>query len=202
MSVTDTNFRIDVPATVLARARRGEMSALEALYRLFERPAYTLALRLLGQPEAAREVMHDAMLRMLERIGQFRSDAPFWSWLRRILVNEALMKLRRERGLTCEPLPEADDTPGSSPAPWLLADTQALEAALARLPALTRSVLWLYHVEQYTHAEIAELTGKSASFSKSQVARGTQRLRELLTAGATAHAPTTAEVTPCLSATH
>jgi DNA-directed RNA polymerase specialized sigma24 family protein len=45
---------------------------------------------------------------------------------------------------------------------------------------MTRSVLWLYHVEEYTHQEIAEMTGKSVSFSKSQVARGGSRLRRLL----------------------
>ncbi|MGB4860150.1 MAG: sigma factor-like helix-turn-helix DNA-binding protein, partial [Dokdonella sp.] len=48
------------------------------------------------------------------------------------------------------------------------------------LPVVTRSVIWLYHVEGYTHAEIAEMTGNSISFSKSQLARGTQRLRALL----------------------
>ncbi len=60
---------------------------------------------------------------------------------------------------------------------WVRADTLALERALGELPALTRSVLWLYHVEGYSHPEIAELVGKTTSFSKSQVARGTARLR-------------------------
>jgi len=64
--------------------------------------------------------------------------------------------------------------------PWVRADSAALERALAGLSALTRSVLWLYHVEGYAHHEIAEQLGKTASFSKSQVARGTARLRELL----------------------
>ena len=62
----------------------------------------------------------------------------------------------------------------------MLADAARLERALNDLPPLTRSVLWLYHVEEYTHQEIAEMTGKSVSFSKSQVARGSSRLRRLL----------------------
>jgi RNA polymerase sigma-70 factor (ECF subfamily) len=178
--VSSASFQIELPDTVLARACRGETGALEQIYRAFEQPAYTLALRMLGDADHAREAMHDAMLHVLERIGQFRGDAPFWGWLRRIVVNEALMRLRRERGLTFDALPDADDTPGDAPAPWMLADAQNLQRALARLPALTRSVLWLYHVEEYTHPEIAELTGKSVSFSKSQVARGGSRLRALL----------------------
>ena len=55
-----------------------------------------------------------------------------------------------------------------------------VERALATLPALTRSVVWLHDVEGYTHAEIGRLLGRTASFSKSQLARAHVRLRELL----------------------
>jgi RNA polymerase sigma factor (sigma-70 family) len=187
------SFQIDVPETTLARARRGDLRALEEIYRTFERPAYTLALRMLGNVDSAREVMHDAMLHLLERIDQFRGDAPFWGWLRQIVVNQALMKLRRERGVQFEDLPDDDDSPSLGPPPWALADAKHLERAMDRLPALTRSVLWLYHVEEYTHQEIAAMTGKSVSFSKSQVARGGSRLRDLLEPAQ--------EVAPCLLAT-
>lgn len=196
--MSSASFQIELPDTVLARARRGEAGALEQVYRAFEQPAYTLALRMLGDADHAREAMHDAMLHVLERIGQFRGDAPFWGWLRRIVVNEALMRMRRERGIAFEGLADDDGTPGDAPAPWLLADAQRLQRALARLPALTRSVLWLYHVEEYTHPEIAELTGKSVSFSKSQVARGSQRLRNLLDPS---HSEIPQEAVPCMTAT-
>ena len=178
--VSAASFQIEVPDLVLARARRGDARALETIYRAFERPAYTLALRIVGDVESAREVMHDAMLRLIERIGQFRGDSPFWGWLRQIVVNEALMRLRRDRGAVLEDIDDGDEPPGDGPPPWMLADAARLERALNDLPPLTRSVLWLYHVEEYTHQEIAEMTGKSVSFSKSQVARGSSRLRRLL----------------------
>ena len=196
--MSSASFQIELPDTVLARARRGEAGALEQVYRAFEQPAYTLALRMLGDADHAREAVHDAMLHVLERVGQFRGDAPFWGWLRRIVVNEALMRLRRERGLAFDALPDDDGTPGDGPAPWLFADARHLQRALERLPALTRSVLWLYHVEEYTHPEIAELTGKSVSFSKSQVARGSQRLRRLLEPAPSDHIQ---EAAPCMTAT-
>lgn len=198
LPVSASNFQIDLPETTLARARRGDLHALEQIYRAFERPAYTLALRLLGNVETAREVVHDAMLHLLERIGQFRGDAPFWGWLRQIVVNEALMKLRRERGVQFEELPDDDGTPSAEPAPWMLADAGHLERALEKLPPLTRSVLWLYHVEEYTHQEIAEMTGKSVSFSKSQVARGSSRLRDLLDPSLYENPQ---EAAPCLTVT-
>ena len=178
--VSAASFQIEVPELVLARARRGDARALEEIYRAFERPAYTLALRMVNDVESAREVVHDAMLRMIERIDQFRGDAPFWGWLRQIVVNESLMHLRKSRSAAFEVLDERDEPPGEGPPPWLLADGAQLERALGALPPLTRSVLWLYHVEEYTHQEIAEMTGKSVSFSKSQVARGASRLRRLL----------------------
>ncbi len=174
------SFQIEVAELVLARARRGDARALEEIYRAFERPAYTLALRMVGDRESAREVMHDAMLRLIERIGQYRGEAPFWGWLRQIVVNESLMRLRRERGVVFDDIDDREEPPGEGSPPWMLADAARLERALAELPPLTRSVLWLYHVEEYTHQEIAEMTGKSVSFSKSQVARGGNRLRRLL----------------------
>ena len=173
-----TSFQIEIPDTVLARARRGENGALEQIYRAFERPAFTLALRMLGDAEHARETVHDAMLHVLERVGQFRGESPFWGWLRQIVVNQALMRLRKDRGVVLEELPEDDDTQGNATPPWVLADARRLELALARLPALTRSVLWLYHVEDYTHQEIAATLRIPVGTSKARLfdARGKLRL--------------------------
>ena len=173
-------FRIEVPDTVLARARRGDGRAFEQVYRLFERPAWTLALRLCGNPEDAREIVHDAMLHLFQRIGQFRGESPFWGWVRQIVLNEALMRLRRERGKVFDEIDETNEPVIDNGFPWAELDRRQLDATLARLSDAARSVIWLYHVEGYTHAEIAGMTGKTVSFSKSQLARGTARLRELL----------------------
>lgn len=170
--------QLELPSTVVERARAGELAAFEQIYRRFERPVYTLALRMLGDAESAREVLHDAMLKVFQRIGQYRNDAPFWAWLRQIASNEALMRLRREHRF--EPEPDEDQVADGAAPPWVRADALALERALGQLPAVTRSVLWLYHVEGYSHPEIADMVGKTTSFSKSQVARGTARLRALL----------------------
>ena len=176
--MTASSFQIDVPQALLARACAGELGAFEQIYRRFERPVYTLALRLLGDSESARDVLHDAMLKVFQRIATFRGESPFWGWLRQIALNEALMRLRQHD--RAESSDEIDAFVDDAPGPWAHADAGTLERALARLPAQTRSVLWLYHVEGYSHPEIAELVGKSVSFSKSQVARGTQRLREII----------------------
>ena len=176
-----SSFAIDVPGTLLARARAGERAAIEQLYRWFERPVFTLALRICGDREEASEVLQDTMLKVIDRIHGFRGDSPFWGWLRQIAVNEALMRLRRgrlhPRALELDLHEPADEL---APPPPAAADAAALQRALSALPAPTRSVLWLYHAEGYTHEEIGVLMDRTTSFSKSQLARGTRRLRALL----------------------
>ena len=176
-----STFAIDVPATLLDRARRGEPAAFEQLYRSFERPVFTLALRLTGRREEAQDVLQETMIKLLDRIAAFRGDSPFWGWLRQIAVNEALMLMRRRGKFVVEgEFDEAALTDNEQMLPPRAADAAILARALSEMPGATRSVLWLYHAEGYTHEEIAAAMGKSLSFSKSQLARGTRRLRVLL----------------------
>lgn len=182
-----SSFAIDVPDALLARARAGERAAFEQLYRWFERPVFTLALRIGGDRDEAAEVLQETMLKVIDRIADFRGQgerggSPFWGWLRRIAVNEALMRLRRGRKLAHELSGDVigDLSDDHGPLPPAAADAAQLQRALALLPVATRSVLWLYHAEGYTHEEIAHLMQRTPSFSKSQLARGTRRLRAIL----------------------
>ncbi|MGO4223026.1 RNA polymerase sigma factor [Lysobacter sp. TAF61] len=186
-SAPRSSFAIDVPDAVLARARAGDRSAFEQIYRWFERPVFNLALRILGGAYAgdrdeAAEVLQETMLKVYGKLGEFRGNgSPFWGWLRQIAVNEALMRLRSQRRHAHDvPLDGDDLVMDPGPLPTAAADAAALGRALAQLPTTTRSVLWLYHAEGYTHEEIAALMQRTPSFSKSQLARGGRRLRELL----------------------
>lgn len=177
-------FAIEVCETVLRRARAGEREAFEQLYRQFERPVYTLAVRMLGDAHGdgradAAEVLQDTMLKVFRSLHEFRGDAsPFWGWLRRIAVNETLMRLRsRRRHALDVALEDEGAFEDDAPPPPAAADASRLQRALTSLPPVTRSVLWLYHGEGYTHEEIAALMQRTPSFSKSQLARGTRRLR-------------------------
>ena len=186
---TRSSFAIDVPAALLARAQQGERDAFEQLYRWFERPVFTLALRICGDRGEADEVLQETMLKVWSATtgsaaGGFRGDggSPFWGWLRQVAVNESLMRLRRGRRLAVEldGLDGDEYAEDHAPPPPAAADAALLQRALDQLPHATRSVLWLYHGEGYTHDEIATAMQRSVSFSKSQLARGTRRLRILL----------------------
>jgi RNA polymerase sigma factor (sigma-70 family) len=176
-----SNFAIDIPSNVLTSARQGDIRAFEQIYRWFERPVFTLAHRLCGQREEAQDVLQECMIKLYHKLGEFRGDCPFWAWFRQIVVNECLMRLRKRQNHLQAQLPEnAHELEGDIVLPPQAADTRQLNHALQSLPDTTRSVLWLYHVEGYTHEEIAELMNKTVSFSKSQCARGGKKLRELL----------------------
>lgn len=170
-------FDVPVADEVLAGARRGDRGAQGRLYQAFEHAVYNLARRMVGDPDAAKDVTQDAFMKAFGRLHQYRAEAPFGLWLRSIAASESLMHLRRGRyfmdlfttdelvlqSVGCEDVSDVD-----------------LERALGLLPSLPRSVLWLYHVEGYTHAEIAAMCGKTVSFSKSQLSRAHQKLRTLL----------------------
>lgn len=176
-----------VDQLVLARAKAGNEAALETLYRHFEAPVYTLARRLTRTPHDAEDVLQETFLEVLRSIGRFRGDGSFAGWIRKVTASKALMRLRTQRSrVPEEELSEeladaiaADRDHGVAPiatAPERL----DLEAALARLPDTARAVIWLHDVEGYSHDEIAAMVGKTASFSKSQLARAHARLREML----------------------
>ena len=172
---------------MLARAKAGNEAALETLYRHFEAQVYTLARRLTRTPDDAEDVLQETFLEVLRSIGRFRGDGSFEGWIRKVTASKALMRLRTARSrVPEEELSEelahavaADRDHGVAPiatAPERL----DLEAALARLPNTARAVIWLHDVEGYSHDEIAAMVGKTASFSKSQLARAHARLREML----------------------
>jgi RNA polymerase sigma-70 factor (ECF subfamily) len=183
-------FAIDVPDALLERVRKRDAGACEQVYRWFERPVYALAMRMLGCPDAAMDVLQDTFMKAFEKLPGFRAESPFWGWLRQIAVNECLMRLRsrgRDEPAEGEAF-EPDLLEHEGLLPPQAADAARLAEALARLPARTRSVLWLYHAEGYTHEEIAALLGQTPSFSKSQLARGTRKLRALLQPTEASHA--------------
>ncbi|MEZ5467585.1 MAG: sigma-70 family RNA polymerase sigma factor [Lysobacterales bacterium] len=178
--MSTSSFAIDVPDLLIARMKRRDLEAFEQVYRLFDRPVYTLALRLLGNETEAYDLLQDSFLKLFEQVSQYRSEAPFWSWLRRIVVNTALMRLRGRRPMDELDSLMLDHLSDSGPDPVDSVSAQDLKRALGQLPALSRAVLWLYHVEGYTHEEIADAFERTVSFSKSQVARASARLRTLL----------------------
>jgi RNA polymerase sigma-70 factor (ECF subfamily) len=169
-------FRLTDADRVLPRVKAGDPAAQEAVYRAFEAPVYNLARRICRTKEDAEDVLQETFLEVFRSIGSFRGEGSLWGWVRSIAASKALMRLRRNKYRETDELQD-DVVPIRREDTALRMD---LEAALERLNPVSRAVVWLHDVEGYTHEEIARLMDKTASFSKSQLARAHARLRRWL----------------------
>jgi RNA polymerase sigma-70 factor (ECF subfamily) len=177
---------IDIAPDVIRAACAGDARAHEAIYRRCERQVYTLIRRLVTRPAIADELLQETFVEILRSIRDYSGQGSFAGWVRSIAVNKCLMYLRSpwHRSLMFLEDEAADGVPElPDQAPGIDIEAQArtdIERALAALPPLTRSIVWLHDVEGYTHGEIARLLGRTTSFSKSQLSRAHERLRQLL----------------------
>ena len=169
--------QIQVEPAVLLRAQQGDMEAHAGLYATYSRRVYTLARRMLVSPALAEDVLQETFVEVIRKIHTYRGEAELGHWIRRIVVNKCLMLLRsswESKRADGEAMPE----PVATEPPTALGID--LEQALAELKPTARAVVWLHDVEGYTHKEIGKAMGRTASFSKSQLARAHDRLRVLL----------------------
>jgi len=179
---------IDLDPETIRAAAAGDRRAHEAIYRNYQRPVYSLIRRLIARPAVADELFQEVFVEILRSIGGYAGEGSFSGWVRTIAVNKCLMHLRSPWNRSLLWLDA--ETPESSTLRTLAdhgprADAQIaaqadLERAFQMLSPLTRTVVWLHDVEGYTHTEIARALGRTTAFSKSQLARAHQRLRELL----------------------
>ncbi len=176
--MSQSPFDIELDEITLARARRGDMAACELIYRKFHQPSYSVAVRICQCRELAQDVTQEAFITVFRRIGQFRGDAPFWGWLRRVVINHTLSSLRklpRSDAIELQEFHARSDGDHER-----IGQSMDLESALALLDQKDRTVVWLHDVEGYNHREIAELCGKTESYSKTRLSRARAKLREML----------------------
>ena len=165
----------------IQRAKTGNLDALERVYRAYESTVYTLARRMCRTAEDAEDVVQETFLEVCRSIRTLRGTGAgsLTAWIKRIAASKALMRIRREKYREVDELQEDMGYGGRRGSPDLSLGLD-LEAVLARLSGTARSVVWLHDVEGYTHEDIAEMMGKSVSFSKSQLARAHTRMRNWL----------------------
>ena len=177
-----------VSAEAVAAARKGDRSAMDALVRATYADTYTLAFRLTGNEDDARDVAQDAYLRAWRGMRRFRGDAQFSTWMYRITANCAATTLERRSRTRTEPL--ADDAPlpavGDEADPEGLATAEGERAVLSRavagLPIRLRQVLVLHDVYDLPHKVIAERLDITEAAAKVRLHRARRRLHDDLTA--------------------
>lgn len=176
------------PLSDLALARaagQGDMAAFEQLYERHNRRVYSLCLRMTQNIAEAEDLAQEAFIQLFRKIGSFRGDSAFTTWLHRLTVNQVLMHFRkssvkRERttdeGETPVQIVRGTENPNTMP----VLDRIGLDRALKQLPPGYRSVFVLHDVEGHEHEEIAKILGVAVGTSKSQLHKARMKLRKLL----------------------
>jgi RNA polymerase sigma-70 factor (ECF subfamily) len=177
-------------AEAIRLAQQGNANAFEQLYRLHGRRVYALCLRMVGNPADAEDLAQEAFLQLFRKIGTFRGESAFSTWLHRMTVNVVLMRLRKKSlpAVSLEETTEPDEESGGPRkdvgAPDLLLtgsiDRVNLQRCMEQLPPGYRTVFVLHDVQGYEHNEIADIMGCSIGNSKSQLHKARMRIRELL----------------------
>jgi RNA polymerase sigma factor (sigma-70 family) len=161
----------------VALAAAGDTEAFERVYRAHVARVHGLARRMAG-PEAADELTQDVFVRAWQKLGTFRGDSSFGTWLHRLAVNVIIERFR-SLGLQRDRfLGDGEETLGRLSSPRASGDFRLdFDNALARLPHAARNVFVLHDVEGYKHHEIGTLLGISAGTSKSQLHRARTLMR-------------------------
>jgi RNA polymerase sigma-70 factor, ECF subfamily len=165
--------------TDVALAARGDQSAFERLYRTHVGRIHSLTRRMLGSHEAD-EVTQDIFVRTWQKLGQFRGDSAFTTWLHRLAIN-VVIERRRSFAIQRERMsddPDALDLVKVAPA---RADLRVdFEHAIEQLPAGAREIFVLHDVEGYKHREIAVMLHIASGTSKRQLHRARMLMRKYL----------------------
>jgi RNA polymerase sigma-70 factor, ECF subfamily len=181
----------DLPESeAIQRAQHGDGDAFERIYQSYCRRVYALCLRVTRNPAEAEDLTQEAFLTVFRKIQTFRGESAFSTWLHRITVNLALMRLRRKssREISFEETAEQDGNRGgtrkalTSPDLRLAGsfDRLHLARAIDRLGPCHKLVVVLHDIQGYTHKEIARIMDWSIGGSKARLHRARMRLRELL----------------------
>ena len=164
----------------------------EHIYAMYNARVYYLCLRMTGNADDAEDLSQEAFLRLIQKLGTFRGESAFYTWLRRLAINVVLLRFQSaswRREISLEELTDPDLVFGS-PHPREFAsvdlellgaiDRIGLERAIDRLPPGFKAVFVLHDIEGYEHNEISRLLGCSIGTSKSQLHKARLKMRELL----------------------
>ena len=149
----------------------GKRSDQEKLYRMFSSKMFGVCLRYCGDYDDAKDILQDGFIKVFDKIKQFGQRGSFEGWVRRIMVNTALERYRKNNfTITVDKLPEIREDEDNSEANFEFSMNELLEY-VQKLPERYRMVFNLYVFEEMTHKEIGEMMGINEGTSKSDLSR-------------------------------
>jgi RNA polymerase sigma-70 factor (ECF subfamily) len=180
-------------ATLVAAAKKGEAIAFATLVEQYERRIFSVALRMTRNREDAEDIVQQSFQKAFVHLNSFVGRSSFSTWITRIAINEALMLLRKNRGLRevliddlngNEETATALEIPDSSPDPEAIYSRREwermLSSAMNELPHSTRRAIQLYELDERSSKDTARIMGISVSALKGRMFHGRKKLRERL----------------------
>lgn len=157
-------------AELILGCKNLERAAQFALYQLFAGKMFSVCKRYLGNGPDAEDVLMEGFMKVYTKIDTYQDQGSFEGWIRRIITNEALMKIRKNKLFKTIDIEESWDV--SMPENALMnLQVEAIEEIIHEMPIGYRTIFNLYAIEGYSHREIAELLEISEGTSKSQLSR-------------------------------
>jgi RNA polymerase sigma-70 factor (ECF subfamily) len=194
MFAMSSPIEIDDEAAIVAQARLGDAKAFSELLRRYEGKIFRLALHITQNREDAEDVLQEAFLKAYEHLNQFQGQSKFYTWIVRIAVNQALMKLRKRKSDRSVSLDETIDTGEDTVAREIAAwdenpeqqysreeINEILSSAIDGLAPIYRAVFVLRDVDDLSTEETAEALELSVPAVKSRLLRARLQLRDKLT---------------------
>ena len=167
-------------AELIKGCLKGDRIAQHHLYEQYCGKFLAICLRYIKDRDLAEDVMIEGFMRIFDKLPQYQEQGSFEGWMKKVIVRESLMTLRKNKKLLLEvALDQHEESPGSH-YEWRGLEAEELMAMIHDLPLGYRTVFNLYAIEGYAHAEISELLGISENTSKSQLSRARNLLKQKL----------------------
>ncbi len=165
---------------IIEGCMQADRQAQFELYRLYSQAMYNVCLRMVNNQPDAEDLLQQSFIDVFTKIDTFRYESSIGAWIKRIVINNCINFLKKNR-LKMESLDSHfHQIPDSEPTKEVHLNVKAINQALSKLPDGYRVVFSLYMMEGYDHKEIGEILNISEATSKSQFSRAKRKLKELL----------------------
>jgi RNA polymerase sigma-70 factor (ECF subfamily) len=172
---------IHIHDRLIDECREGNRRAQFRLYELYSKAMFNTAYRIMGNREDAEDMLQEAFTDCFRKIGTYRTDSTFGAWLKTIVINRCISRLRkREAELVLIEDYSRHEMQQDEPQEMIWPDPPVIARAVERLPDGYRVVFSLYLLEGYDHTEISQILGISESTSKTQYSRAKEKLKKIL----------------------
>lgn len=170
---------LNIHQKLIDRCKKGDRRAQAEIYKLYAKPLYNVAYRILNTREEAEDVLQESFVKVFQNMGTYRGEATFGAWMKRIVMNGSLNRIKKKKVAFVEVKEEiaSEEEEEDDEEPFTI---QQVREAVRQLPDGFRVVFTLYMFEDRSHKEIAEELGISTSTSKSQLNRAKKKIQNYL----------------------